>query len=347
MQAVDPRHDAPLRRVHRLDVGAGEAVAFDELVAAGEPVVLAGLASAWPLVRAGRRSAVDAAALLLDAYRGGPVLAYTGAPEINGRFHYTDDVTGLNFQSERLSFPDLVAALLDGDPEGSLYMGSTDLASHFPDLLPTHGLLAGDGTFARHPPRINLWLGNRTSAAAHFDTSNNVACCVVGRRRFTLFPPEQVANLYPGPIAPTPGGQIVTMVDVARPDHDRFPGFAAALAEARVADLEPGDVIVFPALWWHQVEALDPFNVLINFWWTGAAPFHDNPMNTILHGMLSLRDRPDAEKRAWRALFDYYLFGDADRPAAHLPAAAQGPLAPLDSAGARRLRAHLLNQLNR
>jgi hypothetical protein len=73
----------------------------------------------------------------------------------------------------------------------------------------------------------------------------------------------------------------------------------------------------------------------------------DTPMNTILHGLLSLRDRPEAEKRAWRALFDYYLFGPADRAAAHLPEAARGPLAPLDAIQARRLRAQLLNRFNR
>ena len=63
--------------------------------------------------------------------------------------------------------------------------------------------------------------------------------------------------------------------------------------------------------------------------------------------MLSLRDRPESEKRAWRALFDYYVFGPAERPAAHLPEHARGNLAPMDEMKARRLRAQLLNRLNR
>jgi hypothetical protein len=70
-------------------------------------------------------------------------------------------------------------------------------------------------------------------------------------------------------------------------------------------------------------------------------------MNTLLHAMLSLRDRPDAEKRSWRAIFDYYIFGPAERPVTHLPEAARGALAPLDDLRARRLRAMLLNKLNR
>jgi hypothetical protein len=54
----------------------------------------------------------------------------------------------------------------------------------------------------------------------------------------------------------------------------------------------------------------------------------DTPMTTLLHGLLSLRDRPDFEKQGWKALFDYYLFGPADQAAAHLPEPARGPLGP-------------------
>jgi hypothetical protein len=62
---------------------------------------------------------------------------------------------------------------------------------------------------------------------------------------------------------------------------------------------------------------------------------------------MSLRDRPESEKRAWAALFDYYVFGDAERPRAHLPAHAQGPLAPIDDMIARRLRALIQRKLQR
>ena len=90
------------------------------------------------------------------------------------------------------------------------------------------------------------------------------------------------------------------MVDLRAPDFERYPRFRDALAAAQVAELEPGDVLVYPALWWHNVEARDPFNVLMNYWWNDAPAFMDSPMNTMLHGLLSLRDRPEAEKEAWR-----------------------------------------------
>jgi hypothetical protein len=73
----------------------------------------------------------------------------------------------------------------------------------------------------------------------------------------------------------------------------------------------------------------------------------DTPHNTLLHALLSLRDRPEAEKRAWRAMFDYYVFGPADKAGAHLPEGARGNLAPMDENKARRLRAQLLQRLNR
>jgi hypothetical protein len=137
------------------------------------------------------------------------------------------------------------------------------------------------------------------------------------------------------------------MVDFRDPDFARYPRFREALASAEVAELEPGDALFYPAMWWHHVEALDAFNVMINYWWNVSPAFVDTPMTTLLHGILSLRDRPDQEKQAWRALFDYYVFGDPELPASHLPEHARGALAPLDETSARRLRAELLQRLNR
>ncbi|CAN0583736.1 unnamed protein product, partial [Laminaria digitata] len=108
-----------------------------------------------------------------------------------------------------------------------------------------------------------------------------------------------------------------------------------------------GDVLFDPALWWHNVEGIGDFTAMINYWWNTSPAFMDTPQNTLLHAILSLRDRPEPEKRAWKALFDYYIFGPSEQPAAHLPEAAQGNLGPLDEVKARRLRALLLNKLNR
>src|SRR6201999_1875668 len=131
--------------------------------------------------------------------------------------------------------------------------------TYLPGLGAENGLALNDPMFEANPPTVSIWLGNRTLAATHYDLSNNIACCMVGHRRFTLFPPDQVANLYPGPLEPTPGGQVVSMVDFRDPDRARYPRFAEAEAAGQVAELDPGDILFYPALWWHQVEALDGF----------------------------------------------------------------------------------------
>lgn len=327
---------------------APDAIPYDELMAAQAPVILKGVARDWPLVQAGLASDQAAMGVLKSVYQGRPVTGYRGEPEIGGRFFYNDDVTGLNFKGTRVSlvdFLDDIAAHKDDANPPSFYIGSTDLDLYLPGLREKNDLALNHPMFAR--VLASIWIGNRTTATAHYDMSHNLAVCVAGRRRFTLFPPDQVGNLYPGPLEPTPGGQVVSMVDFRHPDFVRYPLFREALATGQVAEMEPGDVLFYPALWWHHVEALEPFNILINYWWNTSPAFMDTPQNTLLHALLSLRDRPQAEKAAWRELFDYYVFGPAERAAAHLPEAARGALGPLDEMAARRLRASLLNRLNR
>ena len=137
------------------------------------------------------------------------------------------------------------------------------------------------------------------------------------------------------------------MVDMAAPDFENHPRFKQALANAQVADMQAGDVLFYPAMWWHQVEALENFNVLVNYWWNTTPKYMDSPQTTLLHALLSLRDRPEQEKRAWRALFEYYVFGDPKVPADHVPAQLQGNLASMDERKARKLRAEIINRLNR
>jgi hypothetical protein len=338
------------RKTRAISGVSPDAIPYAELLAAQEPVILKSAARHWPLVQRGLESS-EAAMAYLSGFDGGKAITgFTGAPEIGGRFGYDEAVTALNFASDRMrlgDFLDRVRAHLDDADPPSFYVGSTDLDTYLPGLRAENGLVLDDPMFAANAPLVSIWLGNRTTAAAHYDMSNNLACCMVGRRRFTLFPPDQVANLYPGPLEPTPGGQVVTMVDFRDPDFERYPRFREALDAAQVAELEPGDVLFYPALWWHQVDALDGFNAMINYWWNTVPSFMDTPQNTLFHALLSLRDRSEAEKRGWRALFDYYIFGEPERAGAHLPEAARGALGPLAEMKARRLRAQLLNRLNR
>ncbi len=326
-----------------------DAIPYAELLEAQAPVILRGVAQDWPLVAAARGSDEAAIAYVERFDSGQPVVGFTGAPEIDGRFHYNAGLTGFNFEGARVgmaAFLERIRASLDAPSPAGFYIGSTDLDRYLPGFRAENDLPLIDPMFA-HGVLASIWIGTRTTAHAHHDMSHNLAICAAGRRRFTLFPPDQIANLYPGPLEPTPGGQVISMVDFTDPDFAAHPRFREAMSSAQVAELEPGDLLFYPALWWHHVEALERFNILVNYWWNEAPAFLDTPQTSLLHAMLSLRDRPDAEKAAWKAMFDYYVFGPAGQAAAHLPPHAQGPLAPIDVTSARRLRAQIINKLNR
>lgn len=335
------------RRTRELQGYTAETLPLTELLAGDEPVVLKGLIARWPLVQAGLRSPHEAMSYLRSFYNGKTVGTSRGEPRIQGRLFYNDDYTELNFVGERAPL-DRVLTDIENHLEDELpptnYIGSTTIDACLPGFRRDN-----DVPFAPHgfAPLASIWIGNRTIASCHYDAPNNLACCAVGRRRFTMFPPRQIVNLYPGPLEPTPGGQVVSLVDFANPDFERFPRFRDALAAAQVAELEPGDAVFIPSLWWHHVEALSPFNTLVNYWWSTSPKFIPSPMNTLYHAIWTLRDRPEREKRAWKEIFDYYVFGPAGRAGEHLPEQARGALGAMDESSARRIRAMLLNNLNR
>ncbi|MTV41636.1 cupin-like domain-containing protein [Duganella radicis] len=317
----------------------------DEVLCSPEPLVLRGLVAHWPLVRAGRQSARAADAYLRRFYRDATVLASHRPPGSDGRIFYNDDLSGLNFHSQMVRFDqvlDALAAHLDAPAPPTLYVGSTTIDTCLPGLRAENDLNLG-----ARDPLASLWIGNRTRVPAHYDLPDNLACVAAGRRRFTLFPPEQLKNLYVGPLDFTPAGQSVSMVDLHQPDLERYPLFAEALAQARSAELEAGDALFIPSMWWHHVEGLEPFNLLINYWWRQSPAWMDTPYNALLLGLMTMRDLPPAQRAAWREIFRHYVFDSDGSEAAHLPPAARGPLAPLDETGARMLRAQLLNRLNR
>ena len=325
-------------------------IPFDKLFAANGPVILRGLVSDWSLVEAGKLSPDNAMDMLQSHSSGQPVGVYIAPPATKARFFYNDDCTGFNYQSKHTELSEIFAQIRESknNPDRHYYyMNSLTLDNCFPGLREHNDLVFDHELFSNNQPLSKVWVGTESIAAAHYDVPSNLACCVVGARRFTLFPPEQIHNLYPGPLEPTPGGQVITMVDLKNPDFEKFPRARQALDAAVVVDLEPGDAVYYPSMWWHQVEALSAFNIMINFWWLTAPAHMGNPLDIVMHAIMGVRDRPEAEKKAWREVFEYYVFGSAETPREHLPPAIQGALADLDNDMVRRLRAMVKNKLNR
>ena len=100
-------------------------------------------------------------------------------------------------------------------------------------------------------------------------------------------------------------------------------------------------------MWWHHVEGLESFNILINYWWRQSPDWMDTPASTLSLALMTLRDLPPAQRAAWKEIFRHYVFDSDGGEAAHIPPAARHSLAPLDDDAARMLRAQILRRLNR
>jgi hypothetical protein len=297
-----------------------------EIVPRGEPVVLEGLAADWPAVKAGRESPEAACGYLAALDSGEEADAVLVPAGLDGRMFYKPDLSDFNFARRKLTVSSALQHLVrysHFESPPSMALQSAHVARCLPGFEAANPMPLMD---ADVPPR--LWLGNAFLTPAHIDELDNLACVVAGRRRFTLFPPEQVRNLYIGPIDFAPAGAPVSLVSLKSPDFERFPRFREALAAAQVAELEPGDALFIPAVWWHHVESFDVVNVLVNYWWQQAAVAGErvSPAKTLLHALLSLRHLPAAHRAGWAEVFSHYVFDAA--PVDHIPAERQGVLAP-------------------
>ena len=267
-----------------------------------------------------------------------------GDPLIGGKFFYNDDLTGLNFQRRQQPLAQSVhelLALIDDPHPPALYVGAMPAPATLPGFTRDNALDLVDPAVM---PR--LWLSNRCTVQTHYDLSFNVAVVLGGRRRFTLFPPEQLLNLYVGPLDFTLAGQPISMVRMESWDEARYPLFREAWRHAQAAELDPGDAIFIPYMWWHHVVSLAPFNVLLNYWWDDVPPWQGSAFDVLLHALMSVRTLPPERRELWRKIFDHYVFQTGGDPVAHLgePRGIQGPMSPRL---AEHLRAYLANVLAR
>ena len=320
----------------------------DELVPAQEPVLLRGAVADWPAVRAGRESPQAMANYLRALDNGTPTDTMIGPPSIRGRFFYNDDITGLNFERrpQRVSESlDRFMQLLDHPDPEALYVGAVPTPLAFPAFTRDNPLPLIDPAIV---PRV--WMSNRVTVQTHYDLSDNIACVVAGRRRFTLFPPEQIVNLYVGPLEFTLAGQPISMVRLEQPDFERFPRFREAQTTMQAAELEPGDALFVPYMWWHHVESREKFNVLVNYWWSEVPLWQGSPFEALLHAIMSVKSLPPDKRDIWRKVFEHYIFQEGGDPVAHLTArqqGIQGPASPQIADLIRRQLVHLLSNRRR
>jgi lysine-specific demethylase 8 len=104
---------------------------------------------------------------------------------------------------------------------------------------------------------VNFWYspgGNKTPL--HCDFIPNLLCMISGKKRVILVPPG--SKVYPHPRKAN-----FSRVDIEEPDLERFPRFS--LEGAYDVELQPGEMLFIPGLWWHQVYS--EANIAVNWWW--------------------------------------------------------------------------------
>jgi hypothetical protein len=309
--------------------GSGLTSLPDEVTNSGRPMVLRGAVAEWPLVRAARQSDEAAVQYLSRFDSGRPVGTIVAPPSERGRFFYRADSKRMNFERSAESLSGVLQGLLRQKGAEQPF-GIAMQAILAPEILPGFQEDNPNPLIPRDTP-ARLWIGNRVTVAPHFDVADNLACVTAGRRRFILFPSEQTANLYPGPMDLTPAGVPISMVSLDEPEFDRFPRYREALDAALVAELEPGDAVYIPYLWWHGVQSLADFNILTNYWWNRDEAAARHPYALLLQLTYALyRGMRPEHRHAWRALYDHYIFeGDGD-PMAPLPPTHRDPAQPID-----------------
>lgn len=320
---------------------------YETLKERSVPVLLKGLVKSWPIVQAANHSDESFFDYLCDRASPGLVSTLEAPFSTNGYFFYNETLQGFNFERKPAKFRDFCDRLLNYRYKKAAFLSiqSAFLDENFP-CVDTENVMNVMGDNLR--PRI--WIGNKTVVGTHYDDADNIACVVAGKRRFTLFPPDQIENLYVGPLEFTPAGATVSMASLIEPNFTQFPRLKTALEHAVVADMEPGDGLYVPTLWWHHVEAQGEINALINYWCGGSIGSERKPPYphaAMLMSMLAMDGLSPSAKKAWRAVFNYYVFREENEKAGHLPIDKRGIMSGIDEVTADRLKTWLVSQLQK
>lgn len=111
-----------------------------------------------------------------------------------------------------------------------------------------------------------LWCGVKGRASPlHYDSSDNLHALVTGKKRFLMYPPEQISRMYPRSVwSRSPNISRINMDD---PDFNRFPLFKDATPVE--FDLNGGEILFIPSAWWHHVLPLEDC-IALTFAWQGT-----------------------------------------------------------------------------
>ena len=99
-----------------------------------------------------------------------------------------------------------------------------------------------------------FWMGGAGARSGwHYDADYgmNVLVHLRGTKNITLAPPSQTPRLYPSPRFDP--GATLSLVDFWAPDEGTYPLYSSI--RTQTLTIQPGDVLLIPAGWWHAVES--------------------------------------------------------------------------------------------
>jgi len=245
-----------------IDLAMDEVDAIDpetfatRFVARSRPLVMRGMAAAWPAVRHWSFPA-------LRAGFGAQRMRVRGSDRALDVFFGTAE-------EREMSFAAYLDAILAERPAAGLpYLGNFLLNHPQMDAVVLRLIddLAFPPFFDQLPERqFRIWVaGAGQQSTIHNDNYENLNAQILGRKSFLLIPPEDHGGLYAEQINE---GLWSSPVDTAAPQLDRFPRFAGVRGMRRT--LQPGDMLYIPRFWWHQATS-ETASVNINAWHYGGA----------------------------------------------------------------------------
>lgn len=220
---------------------------YDTYVKPGKPVVITGLVKDWPALKLWDMDyfADNFGEVKAEVYRlkGDQCVVNTEQGSVTEPIPLRECIGPIK------------ANMLDG---GWAIASSVDL---FPAKLKqdyTAPSYCADGRFLRSV----AFIGPRGSVSPlHQDLPENIYVMIKGKKRITLFSPWD--SVYPNSrLSKLPNH---SQINAEAPDYDRFPKLAQA--QPYVVELEAGETLFIPSLWWHHLRNMEP-SIAMNFWWS-------------------------------------------------------------------------------
>lgn len=308
-----------------------------------KPAILKNAVAHWDILKASTTPEGSYQYLQTNKISDPEISLFIGQPQIRGRYFYAEDVFNHNFTSQRMKFSEAIETIYNYSKQSNgptAYAGSIELKELLPEFIGIASMPLIDKQYS-----ARIWAGNSSQVSLHFDQQDNIACLVSGKREFMLIPPDQIANVYVGPLDKSIAGPPTSMVNIDNPDFEKHPKFKTALESAEFAILEPGDALYIPSLWWHSVKSMGEFCLLINYWWDNPEFKIDNAMHSLLHALYTISHLPEGEREAWRHLFDYFVFQKSGAPLTYLPENQRGVLGKMTPNLYRIIKSYVLKNM--